>query len=170
MAAVLGAAPNSRVLETLAFAAMLHRILLIFSFGRGARTRTQVDFRRWLWRPLQSPLCNTSMYMEQVNRIELSSSAWKAEVLPLNYTCIWREIEELNLCIVINSHSFYHWTNLPNLCAELGSRTLLIFYLLDSKDLRRPFVISNDAIRVIAGLWYPVPESNWCLEIEILKC
>jgi hypothetical protein len=26
--------------------------------------------------------------MEQVKRIELSQSAWKAEVLPLNYTCM----------------------------------------------------------------------------------
>ena len=27
-------------------------------------------------------------YMERVKRIELSQSAWKAEVLPLNYTRI----------------------------------------------------------------------------------
>ena len=27
-------------------------------------------------------------YLERVKRIELSQSAWKAEVLPLNYTCL----------------------------------------------------------------------------------
>ena len=27
--------------------------------------------------------------LEQVKRIELSQSAWKAEVLPLNYTCFF---------------------------------------------------------------------------------
>ena len=35
--------------------------------------------------------------LEQVNRIELSSSAWKAEVLPLNYTCILSAEQESNL-------------------------------------------------------------------------
>ena len=34
--------------------------------------------------------------VEQVMRIELTQSAWKAEVLPLNYTCIWRLVWELN--------------------------------------------------------------------------
>ena len=29
-----------------------------------------------------------ALVLEQVTRIELASSAWKAEVLPLNYTCI----------------------------------------------------------------------------------
>ncbi|CAI8924146.1 hypothetical protein EMIT074MI3_50001 [Bacillus licheniformis] len=37
--------------------------------------------------------------MERVMRIELTTSAWKAEVLPLNYTRIaniWRAREESN--------------------------------------------------------------------------
>ena len=70
----------------------------------------------------------------------------------------------------VNSRLRYRYANSPNLCADYEARTLLIFYLLDSNDPRRPFVISNDAIRVIAGLWYPVPDSNWCLENENLKC
>ena len=40
-------------------------------------------------RELQShalPLGYGAFYMERVKRIELSQSAWKAEVLPLNYT------------------------------------------------------------------------------------
>ena len=31
---------------------------------------------------------NSSSFMEQVTRIELARTAWKAVVLPLNYTCI----------------------------------------------------------------------------------
>ncbi len=42
-------------------------------------------------------IANTKL--ERVKRIELSSSAWKAEVLPLNYTRIskyWRRQPDLN--------------------------------------------------------------------------
>jgi hypothetical protein len=40
----------------------------------------------------QSPVS----FLERVAGIEPASSAWKAEVLPLNYTRIWRALVESN--------------------------------------------------------------------------
>ncbi len=42
------------------------------------------------------PIGRVQTNLEQVTGIEPAYSAWKAEVLPLNYTCKWRTIRDSN--------------------------------------------------------------------------
>ena len=45
--------------------------------------------------------------MEQVTRIELAYSAWKADVLPLNYTCNGRENRIRTCDILVPNQALY---------------------------------------------------------------